>query len=66
MAATSAPKRHPDAPVDQGRNGEGEGYRKAHVADIEQRRMDGHANVLQQGIQVTAVDRRRQQAFEGV
>ena len=55
-----------DAPLEQRGDREGEGHREADVAQVEHRRMDGHARVLQQRVQVAAVERRRQQARERV
>ena len=53
-------------PGNKCREGEGERHRKADVAEIEHRRVNHHARVLQQGIQVVAVGRNRHQPFEGI
>ena len=50
----------------QRRDGEGEGHREADIAHVQHRRMDDHARVLQQRVQVAAVGRRREQALERV
>ena len=42
------------------------GTEKLDVAEIEHRRVNHHARVLQQGIQVVAVGRNRHQPFEGI
>ena len=55
-----------EATGDERRNGEGEGHRKTDVAHVEQRRVDDHAGVLQQRIEVHALGRAGQQALEGV
>ena len=52
--------------VEQCRDGEGEGHREADVAHVEHRRMEHHARVLQQRIEVAALGDRGQQALEGV
>ena len=52
--------------ADQRRHGEGEGHREADVAHVEHRRVDDHARVLQQRVQVAAVGGGRDQAVEGV
>jgi hypothetical protein len=54
----SAPRRHRCA-LDQGGDGEGEADREADIAEIEQRRMDREADVLQERIQVAPLERRR-------
>ena len=41
-----------DAPVDQGRDGKGIGDRESDIADIEQRRMDREAEILQQRVEI--------------
>mmetsp|Transcript_68794 Transcript_68794/g.161818 ORF Transcript_68794/g.161818 Transcript_68794/m.161818 type:complete len:499 (+) Transcript_68794:746-2242(+) len=41
-------------------------HRKAHIAEVEQRRVGGHAGVLQQRVQVAPLGGRRQQPAEGV
>ena len=51
-----------DAPVDQRRDGEGEGDREADIAEIEQRRMDREAEILQDRVEVLPFDRRRHDA----
>ena len=59
------PRPHParpggvDAPVDQRGDGEGEGDRAADIAEIEERRMDREADVLEHRVEVVALDRRR-------
>ena len=50
----------------QRRDGEGEGDREADVAHVQHRRVQHHAGVLQQRIQVAAVGRGRQQPVEGI
>jgi hypothetical protein len=47
---------HP--PLDQGGDGEGEGHREADVAEVEERRMEGEARVLQERVQVLPVEGR--------
>ena len=47
-----------DAALDQRRDGEREGDREADIAEIEQRRMHREADVLQDRIEVAALDRR--------
>jgi hypothetical protein len=47
QAASSGPEQRGD--------GEGEGHREADVAHVEQRRVEHHARVLQQRVQVAAV-----------
>jgi hypothetical protein len=49
-------------PVDQRGDGEGEGDREADIAEIEQRRMDREADVLQDRVEVAALERRRDRA----
>ena len=44
-----------DAALDQRRDGEGEGDREADIAEVEERRMDGEADVLQDRIEVAAL-----------
>src|SRR5690606_17262802 len=57
------PRPHParpgriDAPLDQRGNGEGEGYRQADIAEIEERRMEGEPRILQQRIEPVAIER---------
>ena len=66
------PRPHParpggvDAAFDQRGDGEGERDREADIAEIEQRRMDGEAGVLQDRIEVAALERRLRQAQERV
>ena len=55
-----------DAAFDQGGDGEGEGDREADIAEIEQRRMDGEADVLQQRVEVAALERRPDEPRERV
>ena len=55
-----------DPAFEQGRDGEREGHRKAHVTEIEEGRVISQPRVLKQGIQIAAVDRRRVQPFEGI
>ena len=50
----------------QCRDREREGHREPDVAHVEQRRVEDHARVLQQRVQVAAVGGGRQQALEGV
>ncbi len=52
-------------PIERG-DREREGDREADVAHVEQRRMEHHAGILQQRIQVAAVGRRRKQALERI
>ncbi len=47
-----------DAPADQRGGGEGKGDREADIAEIKQRRMNGEAGVLQDRIEVRALQRR--------
>ena len=44
-----------DAAFEQGGDGEGVGHREADIAEIEQRRMEGEAGILQQRIEAVAV-----------
>ena len=55
-----------DAAVDQRGDGEGEADREADIAEVEQRRMDGEADVLQDRVEVAALDRRRRQPRERI
>ena len=48
------------------RDGEGEGDREADIAEIEQRRMDGEAGILQERVEVLPLERRRAQPRERV
>src|SRR5262249_61573805 len=58
------PRPHPprpgrvDAAFDQRRNGEGKGDREADVAEVEQRRMDGEAGILENRVEVAPLERR--------
>ena len=67
-----SPRAHPARPgpvhpaFQQGRDGEGERHREADIAEIEQRRMEGEAGVLQQRVQARAVERRRPDARKRV
>jgi hypothetical protein len=54
------------AAIQQRGNCEREGNREADVAHVEHRRVEHHAWILQQRVQVAAVRRRRQQSLEGV
>ena len=54
------------APLDQRRGGEGESDREADIADIEQRRMEDEAGVLQQRVEPAAVGGHREQPLERV
>ncbi|MNH11169.1 hypothetical protein D3C79_706770 [compost metagenome] len=49
----------------QRRHGEGEVDRKAHVAEVEQRRMHDEADVLQHGVEIAPLQRSREGAIEG-
>ena len=66
------PRPHParpggiDPPLDQGGDREGERDREADIAEIEHRRMDGEADVLQHRIEVAAFERRGIEAQERV
>src|SRR5215467_15645546 len=55
-----------DAAFDEGRDREGERDREPHIADVEQWRMDGEAGILQDWVEVAALDRRRLEAEEGI
>ena len=55
---------HP--PLNQCGHCKGEGHRKADIAQIQEGRMKGQTGVLQQGVQVVAIQRRICQAQEGV
>ena len=55
-----------DAALDQRRGGEGEHDREADIAEIEQRRMDREAGVLQDRVEIAALERRRRQPLERV
>jgi hypothetical protein len=46
-------------PFDQGSDRGGERDREADIAEIEERRMDGEADILQQGVEVLALGWRR-------
>src|SRR5262249_41914421 len=48
-----------DAPLDQRRNRERERNREPYIAEVEQRRMDGEAQVLQYRIEVASLEWRR-------
>ena len=67
-----SPRPHParpggiDAAFEQGGDGEGIGHREADIAEIEQRRMEGEAGILQQRIEAVAVERRGRDALEGI
>ncbi len=55
------------AAAQQGGDGEGKGHREAHIAHIQQRRVNDQARVLQQRVEVVAVGgRARQQPGEGI
>ena len=62
------PRPHPARPggvdpaLDQRGDGEGERDRAADIAEIEERRMDGEADVLEDRVEVVALDRRRDRA----
>ena len=66
------PRPHParpggvDAAFQQRRNREREGDREADIAEIKQRRMKGEARVLQDGIEVAALERRVGNAHERI
>ena len=47
-----------DAAADQRARREGKGDRKPDIAEIEQRRMDRETGILQQRIEILALDRR--------
>ena len=55
-----------DAAFDQRGDGERKGHREADIADIEQRRMEGEAGILQHRIESVALGRRGREADEGV
>ena len=55
-----------DAAFDQRGDREGEADGKADIAEIEQRRVDGEADVLQHRVEVPALGRRRIEADEGI
>src|SRR5947209_250311 len=44
----------------------GEGHRETDIAHVEHRRMQDHAGVLQERVEVAAVCRGRQEAVEGI
>ena len=58
------PRPHParpgrvDAAFQQRRNRKGEGDREADIAEIEERRMKGEAGILQNRIEIAALERR--------
>ena len=64
------PRPHPacpggiDAAFEQRCDGEGEGDREADIAEIEERRMKGEAGILQDRIEVAALERRVRDAQE--
>ncbi len=71
--ARSGPRARPARPggvqaaAEQRGDGEGKGHREADVAHIEQRRVEDQADILQQRVEVAAVDRElRQRAGERV
>ena len=47
-----------DAAFDQRRGGEGEDDGEADIAEIEQRRVDGETGVLQDRVEIAALERR--------
>ena len=47
-------------------DGKRKGHRETHIADVQHRRVDGEARVLQQWIKVTPVQGRRHLAFERI
>ena len=51
---------------EQRRRGEGERGREADIAEIEQRRMEGEAGILQQRIEPAALERRRMRRAERI
>ncbi len=53
-------------PFDERRGGEGEDDGEADIAEIEQRRMDREAEVLQHGIEVAPLERRRLETRERI
>src|SRR5437588_25204 len=55
-----------DPPSDEGGDREGRGGQEADIAAIEERRVEGETRVLQQRIEVAAVDRDREQPIERV
>ena len=61
-AAPSGPKRRPQAPLDQGGHGEGEGHREAHVTQVQERWMECEARVLQERVEILPVEGRRGEA----
>ena len=66
------PRPHParpggvDAALDQRGDGEGVGHREADVAEVEEGRVEGEAGVLEQRVEVVAVEGRVRQPDEGV
>ena len=66
------PRPHPagpcgiDAALDQRRHGKGEGHREADIAEVEKRRMEGEARILQERVEILAVQRRDRETQEGV
>ena len=70
--AQHGPGPHPARPVlvdaagNQRGNGKGKADRKADIAGVEQRRVDGEANVLQHGVEIVALERRGKDAQEGI
>ncbi len=65
IQASQRPWPHParpggvDAALDEGGDREGKADREADIAEIEQRRMDGEAEILQHRVEIAALDRRR-------
>ena len=51
---------------EEGGNRKTEGNGKSHIAHVQHWRMDGHAEILQQRIEVVAIGRHRHQTIEGV
>ncbi len=55
-----------DAALDQRGDGKGERHRKPDIAEVQERRMEGQAGVLQQRVQILPVHRRKFQPQERV
>src|SRR5580700_3501283 len=55
-----------DPAFDQRRGGEGEDDREADIAEVQKRRMNGEARVLQDRIEIATLERRRIEPRKGV
>ena len=64
--AYPAPPRRINAPLDQGGDGEREAHRKADIAEVEERRVEGEADILQQRVQVLSIKWRNFKALKRV